>query len=294
MNYREPIKLQMNENVAYIIGVLQGDGTVREYRNKNGWVSALYVSIAVGRKEADYAKIVADVIRDTFSYEARIYNEKTAIRVVISRRDIVRSLEKFKHKMEIPNEIIEAGNGVVVSYLRGLFDTDGSCYGSNRYVSGIIEFANKQERLVMQVKKYLEGIGVYSNVRIGRKKSYDPVFRLIITNKSNIIGFFDRVGFKHPKKQERLSFFVEAYADVYDRFMPKRAETAIMGILADGNEATINDIAENLHRHRETIKEHLERMEKDGKVGKRTVYFNRWGEVKKSRYKRYLWSAVRL
>jgi len=55
------------------------------------------------------------------------------------------------------------------------------------------------------------------------------------------------------------------------------------------HEMTTNDIAKNLNLHRETIKEHLEKLEKKGIVQKRTVYFNRWGVIEKPSCKRYYW-----
>ena len=59
--------------------------------------------------------------------------------------------------------------------------------------------------------------------------------------------------------------------------------------LGNRGELTTNQISEILNRHRETVKEHLEKMEMNGIVKKRIVYFNRWGEIPYSRFRKYLW-----
>lgn len=281
----------MNRNVAYLVGVLQGDGTVRAWRNRHGVLSAYYVSIAVGEDDKDYVEIVRDAIRQAFSYDARVYKQKRTYRVVISKRFIVGCLEKFKKNMELPIIIEKSDTKTKAAYIRGLFDTDGGCFICSRFKTGKIDFSNKQKVLVCQIKNILEkDFGIWSNVRVCKKGGYDPVFRLFITNKINITAFSKTIGFNHPRKKKKLKELLKVYEKVDERSIRGTMQNTILGLLKTRKNLTTNEVSKLLKRHRETVKEHLERMEKAGLIEKRVVYFNRWGEIPYSRFRKFQWN----
>lgn len=287
MKYSPPIKLNFSEDLSYLIGVIQGDGS---YKKSD---SSMSIEIAVSKKEYGYAKFLEKIIFRIFGYRPcrYSYDYDSVLRISISKRNIVRSLRKFKMEIEIPKEVNE--KRILKYYIRGLFDTDGYCYISNRFKSGALSFTNKKRSFVGDIKSVLEcKYDIVSQIITVKKRGYKPVFRLQVTNKSNIIKFQNIIGFYHPRKSKCLDNLIKMYENVNDRFVVGSADDIILKTIPDKGMST-NEVASVLKRHRETIKEHLKRMEKKGMVRKDVVYFNRWGVINNSRFKRFIWKVNR-
>lgn len=289
MNFKPAITINFNPDIAYLIGVIQGDGHVGKVLDKNGWLSSLSVVISVGHKDKPYIKILKKIIKNQFNYDAKIYNDSSCFRVGIYNRSLVRALEDFKRNMKVPNFFL-AKNEMLAAYLQGLFDTDGSCTISSNSISGTIDFATNRIGFAYEIRDILEkSFNIYSNIRISRKGDYKPVYRVAITNKSNITKFVGSIGFRHPRKIKVSNNLIKHYVKIKERSMRNRGHEKIINELVQNKELSTNDIASKLNLHRETVKEHLENLENKKIVKKRVVYFNRWGIIDKPSCKRHYW-----
>jgi len=288
MKYKAPAKLFFNSDISYLIGVIQGDGNINKTLDKKGHISGLGLIISVGHDDKPYTIFLKKLIQNNLNYSPYVRRETSCYRVALYDRALVRAFERFKYDMRIPNFILSDMN-LLSAYLQGLFDTDGCCCISSKSKSGTIDFSSNKKELITSIKRILEeDFDIYSFVQKVRKNGYRPWYRLYITNKTNILKFNKMIGFRHPRKVKKLKMLVKIYKNVPTRSIRNRGHEKIIHILKN-NEMTTNDIAIKLNLHRETIKEHLEKMENGGIVTKRVEYFNRWGVVKYSKFKKCYW-----
>lgn len=190
----------VDRQTAYLLGVLTGDGN-------------LSVSSRVGLTNSD-AEII-DFFRNyvTERYpEAKVYKK--------GKYDYIVTYWRFKKDLykvgmsyllsfdkEVPKSILQGKRELVVSFIRGLFDTDG-CVQKNR---STIEYTSVSERLIRQVQMLLLNMGVVSSLQVkdpavGRNKK--RVYRLTVTG-DYLVVYHDKVGFGIKRKQERLRNMAE-------------------------------------------------------------------------------------
>lgn len=290
MEPKSSTKINSNSDTAYFIGVLQGDGNINKSFNKKGWLMTCGIRIAVSYKDKAYVNVLKKLIIKNFNYKPSIHNADRCYCVSIYNRSVVRAFEEFKRNMEIPIFVLN-DNRLLAAYLQGLFDTDGCCY--SRGTNGVIDFSNNRKELVESIKNVLESkFNTKSYIRLNRKMNYKPVYRLIISNKSNMVPFIENIGFRHPRKKRLSKTLLRFYKKMHGRSIRNTGHQKIIDSLKIDREMTADSIAKILKLHRETVKEHLEKLEKKKIVEKRIVYFNRWGEVKNSNFKRYYWRLI--
>jgi DNA-binding CsgD family transcriptional regulator len=283
------VEIKFDDDLAYYIGALQGDGGIGRSYKKNGALASLSASITVGKDDYDYATQMEQLIKKIFGCNVSIYFSSNVYRVMFFKRKCIRLIEKYKPS-KIPNEVL-ASKDLLSNYLKGLFDTDGGCNIYKGGKSGVLDFSNNNRSFVYSLKEILENVfGIISNVQTCRKTGYRPVYRLKITNKRNILRFAKSIGFNHPRKKRVFDELVVAYENVGDRCIRNSAQKIILARIGN-REVTTNELALELNRHRETIKEHLEKMERANVIKKRVEFYNRWGVVEKSCFRRYCWSV---
>jgi|SRR3989338_3441770 len=279
--------INFNSDTAYFIGVLQGDGNINKSFNKKGWLMTYGIRVAVSYKDKDYVNVLKKLIIKNFGYNPPIHNAARCYDISIYDRSLVRAFEEFKRNMKIPDFALKDTNSLA-AYLQGLFDTNGCC--SSRGTNGVIDFSNNRKELVESVRSILESkFNIKSYIRLNKKEDYKPVYRLMISNKLNVVPFIEQIGFRHPRKKRLSEGLLKIYKKMPTRSIRNMGHEKVIESLKRKHEMTTNDIANKLNLHRETVKEHLEKLEKKKIVEKRIVYFNRWGIIKKPSCKRYYW-----
>src|SRR5690606_16416593 len=117
-----------------------------------------------------------------------------------------------------------------VGILRGLFDTDGHVeYSKNAGVS--VRLSASDREMLQTAQRMLSRLGIRSSIRgmhdekmmqcpnTGNEYESKLSYRLLITNRQNVIRFRDVVGFWHTGKEERLNAGIDAYgADLDTKF----------------------------------------------------------------------------
>ena len=198
----------VSEDVAWVIGVILGDGHITPYRiqltNGNPDIYLPYreimenqLNIPTKNKKKDKNSWVHSIIG------------KQHVNTLVEKYKIPQALAKHK---EIPSTILQAPKNVVIKFLQGLFDTDGSMpkrVDRNGEETYYFEFSTASSRMNQQLLTVLLNLGILASTRVKPIKDSKGEFRdyyiLTISDKHNLNEFDKQIGFLHHKeKQSRL------------------------------------------------------------------------------------------
>lgn len=185
----------LTEELALIMGYLVGDGTMT-YPNE----------IVFSNVDEDILKNFHNFFTSLGLQVKKKKGDNCDYRVGGSYiREYFRQLglkQVNAYNKEIPPTILEAPKEIIVSFLKGLYDTDGSVFGE------FVQFSTASEKMSRQLQTILLNFGVVST----RIKKYNKKFKtyhyvLDITGK-DIEVFYKEVGFGCKRKQEKLKQIV--------------------------------------------------------------------------------------
>ncbi len=186
--YRLPTEL--DEDLAYFIGLLVGDGTLT-------YKGAVLLSSADEFIRDEFARISERL----FGY--RVGCKANGKDVFITSKQIRLFLGNLglgyasAHEKRVPQAIMHAPRPMVVAFLQGLFDTDG--YAENRY--GNVRLGTASPQLAREVQMLLLNMGIVASLHVKRTKAR-PSYQLSIDG-ANAIAFHHKVGFRLPRKRMR-------------------------------------------------------------------------------------------
>jgi len=188
----------LDEKWGEILGILTGDGT---WNYKSG------IEITGGCKE--FKKYLIDLFNENFSNHKIFYKKKSdnAWQIRSYSKPLRRFLERLgyvKYKpsdKRVPFVIFQSPRSVVASYLRGLFETDGTINENGLGLS----FCTASHRLASEVQLLLLNFGIISNLRSKYNRKYDKYYYdlMIIGNNSYNI-FKKEIRFITDRKNSRL------------------------------------------------------------------------------------------
>jgi len=200
----------MSENVAYLLGLLVGDGCFRVYQKKN---SSKYI-----KEYSDYPIIIftskdAELIRTHQNSILELGAKRPAKNFSKREKDCgytTYDVQLFKKLLTLgltpvlsydkstPSTVLRSDAKTQRAFLQALFDTDGCC--DKR---GIISFCTVSEVLVDEVQLMLLNFGVVTKKRIKKTKSaFGHAYELIILQDCKQT-FIDRIGFRLTRKQKQ-------------------------------------------------------------------------------------------
>lgn len=202
----------VSEDVAWAIGVILGDGHITPYliqlTNGNPDIYLPYREIMENQLNIS----VKNKKKDRNSWAHNIIGKKH-VNSLVEKYKIPQALAKHK---EIPSTILQAPKNVVVKFLQGLFDTDGSMpkrIDRNGEETYYFEFSTASSRLNQQLLTVLLNLGILASARVKPIKDSKGDFRdyyiLTISDKHNLNEFYKQIGFLHHKeKQRRLKYTI--------------------------------------------------------------------------------------
>lgn len=189
------------------------------YRSECQWfLDTVYKQFGVNGKIVKYISTTG--FSKSTSYKAIVYNAPLA-RILISIG--IPCGDKTQKSYLIPGWVIEGNIEVKKSFLRILFNFDGSISVKSKRASAEINFCfNKHSRFnetsmqfIQQIKSLLAEFDVPSgkiHVRQAIHKKYPNydknTFMLFISSHNGIINFYRQIGFLNEFKQERLESFI--------------------------------------------------------------------------------------
>lgn len=282
-----PVKLpsKINENVAYLLGVLHGDGclTKRSFE------------VCVNLKDYDYVKYLVKVLKK-FDHDPKVFKDHNCYRVFMNSiifRDYLNSYGPNRcENWKVPQRILNNGHKIKSAYLRGLFDTDGTATMNLKQRTKRLALYSKNKNALYKIKKILKIDFTIDSYITKSKKIYNNAlyewYVLSITNQSSIKKFNKKINFNHPRKRKKLKEIIKRYHGIQERH--HNAKEIIINLLNKNRKLNTTELTKSLERTDSTIREHLNSLLKERVIKRDIEFFNRYGKCKKSKYKRYFWS----
>lgn len=183
------------EGLSYYLGLLVGDGCLTR---KN--------IVSFSSEDGELLSKFCALTKKLFSYDAKIRDPKDRCREVrIYSVDIRRQLENMgldytpAPGKKFPSYLLDKDRDSIISFLQGLFDTDGTVDSKRLTVS----YCTSSMSLAEVVHLCLLNLGIVSRKRF-KKNNKASAYIIDICGKDAIL-FKDIVGFKLSRKQNLLS-----------------------------------------------------------------------------------------
>lgn len=210
----------ITEDLAYLIGVILGDG----------YVSKKYNEVVVTNIDKDLTNFLL-----SFPLGLKFYQGKKAncYHFRCSNQSFIEFLQEYigfkegvkASEKEIPKIIFGWSRKNVVAFLRGLFDADGSC----RNDRGEVSLTSTSKQIIDVTRSLLINFGIISrtysyNTKPSKKvKVWSSGYKLEISRgHSNI--FLDKIGFRIMRKQNNRNIQKKCYSCLQE-FIPELGKT---------------------------------------------------------------------
>jgi len=197
------IPVVMDEDIAFLLGALVSEGSFHQKK------------ILFTNSDADFYIRIKSILNNKFSgiklYERNIKGK--CFELELYHRDAVNFLENISLKnvksgdKEIPFSILRSSKKCVASFLKALFEGDGSVvyHKDKRHSGSSIELAyiSKSKKLIDQLKIVLINFGIITTAPTIDKRN--GCFKLNITGYRNISRFNEEIGFLSYRKKLTLA-----------------------------------------------------------------------------------------
>lgn len=194
INRVEKQKIMLDKDLAYLLGVLIGDGNVEK--------GELFPAFVITCEEQEVQEDLQRIAQNHFGRIPKVSKYGTKAAKLRFSQSIGQIALDFGVKAvnaknkTVPKAILESPREVVAGFLQGLFDANG-------YVrkDGLIDFGSRSEKLVFQLQILLANFGIISHLKIKQVNNED-FYRLIIGG-NNAVKFHKSIGFRLSRKKER-------------------------------------------------------------------------------------------
>ncbi len=202
-----PKSLKLNEDLAYILGVLCGDGYM-DYSNDR---RTHYIGLSATDKEFvdNFKSVLHNYFKikptNEFRKSRKINWRDQYITRMCSKEacDFINKLGRFgKFEWNIPEAIMNSDNNLRIFFLKGFFDSEGEIDKQ----SGRVGATSANFIGLNQIGKLLKDLKI--NFTIIKVKDARPnthqKYKLRVHDKKSIISFRNLIGFNIKRKQEVL------------------------------------------------------------------------------------------
>ncbi|HIH20390.1 TPA: hypothetical protein HA244_03925, partial [Candidatus Micrarchaeota archaeon] len=213
-----PESLELDEGVGYLTGELVGDGWVNSDRG---------MTLCFGTN-FNHVPAVKNIADERMPHQWRVTETKASINLRIDSFLVRKHFENFglmKNKASCkstPEKIFSSPRAVIASYLKGLFDSDGTIViNTGRTKSNArVRLSSSSLRLLRETQLLLNDFGVKSVILFNRpkgtfvgrdhryKSNYDN-YVLSIIGFESFHNFASNIGFLDPIKSAKLADYVK-------------------------------------------------------------------------------------
>lgn len=186
-NHPKQWSVEITIDVAYLLGVLVGDGALgNAKKHHSAWLSS---------GDSEITDRVDNILAEHFNGSLRKGSTYDwCIRSVKLRAMLVHlEMDKYAHEKSIPDCIVESPKPVIRSFLQGLFDTDGCALKTGR-----VEYCSSSKELSEDVQSLLLCFGVASTRKF-RPNNKRGAWHIYIDCDASL--FAKRVGFCLTRKR---------------------------------------------------------------------------------------------
>ncbi len=189
-------KIRLDADLAYLLGVLVGDGHIEK--------GDLFPSFVITCEEKEIQTQLQSVTQKYFGRTPKACKYGTKATKMRFSQSIGQVAIDFgvkavnSREKEIPSGVLKSPREVVIGFLQGLFDADG-------YVdkNGSVELGSRSEKLVKQVQIVLANFGIIGHLRI-KIVNGENFWRLAFGGNDAVL-FGRKIGFRLSRKNERLA-----------------------------------------------------------------------------------------
>lgn len=204
---RISIPTKLDSNLSYFLGSLVGDGCLTQ---KN------YIHFV--NTDDDLLEMCQDSFDVYFGGRVKRSVKKDGVCQLTKGSKLgyeflsrVGVAGKLAHEKIIPSVVLKGSKENQASFISGLFDTDGCIYFntkvSHKYKL-IISFVS--ERLINELQVVLLNFGIESSKSVNTSGNRNhPLYSLEISSKRSILCFYEEIGFRCKRKQEKLEAVVD-------------------------------------------------------------------------------------
>ena len=213
---------QISEDLAYLCGIIAGDGSIGYRRQKNE-----YCLKVVGNPKDEkefYHQIIGPKFEKVFGMlpKMKYHDSKTTYGFSVYSKTIYLYLVDYiklpsgvKYAtLKIPEIFLKSSN-LTIAFIRGVFDTDGCiCFKkrNKKYANyPNISISSKSESFIKEISDFLRIIDLkfshpyeYKQIDPRFKAGYAITHRLEIHGHSNLKIWLDKIGFFSPKHLEKI------------------------------------------------------------------------------------------
>ena len=188
------ISVVLDDDLAYLLGLLAGDGSCTEpvLRNHNIGFASIDETILNEFKRILAIQFPESALRHRGGCD---WSVSGCARLIAVIRHL--GMNKYSHEKVIPDVVIESPKSVVRAFLQGLFDTDGWVDTAN----GQVGYASSSRILAQQVQQLLLAFGLNS-YRAFYPNSHKGSWKMSLRNDS--FRFSQEIGFRLPRKQNKI------------------------------------------------------------------------------------------
>lgn len=257
MNPNLPINI--NEDFVEILGHICGDGTITRNNPKKG-IALKYINsepTLIKSFQKKIKKIFGNISANIQVRSGKGYRRKNYVLqypTIISCFVLSVFNYKAKEEMELPNFIFKMSKKSKCSFLRALFDDEGTVnIKEKRIVIGL-----KPQKPIEEIRNLL------IHLKFHPTKIYKSgnILKISLQKNKDIILFNKIVGFKHPNKRKKLDIIINK-GWKFDRYIKGIARNKIISFLKDKKEANTFEIIKFLERTPATVRGYLNDLKKD-------------------------------
>jgi hypothetical protein len=201
---------QMSPELAYILGVMLGDGSLTKRRI--GLITIDKDFALNFKKKLEKWSGLKGRLYKYFNKQTYIYKQGFCYSVFLNSRkarDFVKGLIYYRKTQRIYWKYLKKTSFTKeqkIAFLQGLYDSEG-CIKTYR-----IDFSNTSYWLILLVKKHLNSLQIKPNISKGKKvKDRLRNYRVDITGKKNIFRFHSLISFSIKRKQNALNEMIASY-----------------------------------------------------------------------------------
>lgn len=204
----------LDEDLGFILGYYMGNGSI----HTDG------IRMNVGgdhiNSGEELNRCFFNVFKKSSKYEEK-HKGKNCVSFYFNSRDIVSFFAENKFVKEkgnngegaasafIPDQILRSKTSVVCSFLKGLFDSDGSCYQNNKSNCVYVSFSTVSKKLAFELKNLLFSLGIVTNTHIHKRDNDNAygnrdIYDISIKSVYDVSIFKEKIGFVSDHKKSIL------------------------------------------------------------------------------------------
>lgn len=213
----------VDEKLAALLGYVLGDG----------WVQERQVGFLIPADEMELEPLLIALFEEVFGVTPTKQSRRHGTYSYQVDRTAIAGWLKGLSEKRVPDAILESRNSVVASFLRWLFEADGTCFANGRGRTAI-QLRSAERELLRDVQALLLRWGIHSRILWGDKPSPDRMRsemvrgtrsgNLVIRQANSLLAFAEHIGFPSEKKGEKLAAVIKEARSRTRRWRPKMTE----------------------------------------------------------------------